>query len=301
MYDIVNKYEPDIIWSDGYGKGHSDYWKATNFLAWLVTNSTVNQTVVFNDRWGRDSMCKHGSFFTCRDSFRPQTVQPFKWENCYTIDASSWGYNRKSHYQAYRTTESLIHLLIETVAYNGNLLLNVGPRADGTLPPIFVDRLIGIGNWLQVNGEAIYETKPWTVCQNETSSHVFYTTNRSSKTLYAIFTQWPQDNKLRLSYPSPTAQTKARLIGFHKNATLDYSSNNSSSRANYIVIVPWQKLSVRQDDRAINDGQTTGTEDRRQLRHDGIELDLPFVNPSMMPCHHAWVLALTGVENFGPS
>ena len=56
-----------------------------------------------------------------------------------------------ARYDAYETTADLIHQLIETIAFNGNLLLNVGPRADGTLSPIFVDRLVGIGDWLEVS------------------------------------------------------------------------------------------------------------------------------------------------------
>jgi alpha-L-fucosidase len=67
------------------------------------------------------------------------------------LTTGSWGYNRKARYDAYEKTVDLIHLLIETVAFNGNLLLNVGPRADGTMPPIFVDRLVGMGEWLEVS------------------------------------------------------------------------------------------------------------------------------------------------------
>ena len=58
MYDLVEKYEPDIIWSDGYGGGNSDYWNVTEFLAWYATNSTVAETAVWNDRWGRDTMVR---------------------------------------------------------------------------------------------------------------------------------------------------------------------------------------------------------------------------------------------------
>ena len=49
LYDLVEKYEPDIIWSDGYGPAHSDYWNVKEFLAWYATNSTVNETAVYRD------------------------------------------------------------------------------------------------------------------------------------------------------------------------------------------------------------------------------------------------------------
>ena len=59
---MVEKYEPEIIWSDGYGPVHSDYWNVTEFLAWYATNSTVHDTAVWNDRWGRDTMVRRDEY-----------------------------------------------------------------------------------------------------------------------------------------------------------------------------------------------------------------------------------------------
>lgn len=56
LYDLVEKYEPEIIWSDGQAHANSSYWGAEDFLAWYATNSTVNATAVWNDRWGHDTM-----------------------------------------------------------------------------------------------------------------------------------------------------------------------------------------------------------------------------------------------------
>jgi len=58
LYDLVTKYEPEIIWSDGDNAADSTYWKAEEFLAWYATNSTVNQTAVWNDRWGKDALVR---------------------------------------------------------------------------------------------------------------------------------------------------------------------------------------------------------------------------------------------------
>src|SRR3569623_693611 len=110
------------------------------------------------------------------------------------------------------TVTELVHNLIKVVSKNGNMLLNVGPAADGTIHPLYVDRLIGIGDWLQVNGEAIYGTTIWNVCQNETASSVFYT--RRADRLYVHFTQWPKNSILRLDCPVSTMKTKATMLGY---------------------------------------------------------------------------------------
>ncbi len=212
LYDLVEKYQPELIWSDGDWETNSSYWKAQEFLAWYATHSPVADTAVWNDRWGQDSTCQHGSYLTCSDRYTPGKLQKRKWENALTIDSKSWGWNRNSSYTDYYSTEYFIHMLVETVAFNGNMLLNIGPAADGTISPIFMDRLMGIGDWLSVNGDAIYATVPWKVCQNETST--FYT--RTNKTLYAIATTWPHKNRLVLKTPQVSNTTQVNMLGLPK-------------------------------------------------------------------------------------
>ena len=167
LFQLVEKYKPEVIWSDGATGGDSDYWRAKEFLAWLATNSSVKDTVVWNDRWGRDAGCKHGSFLTCQDRYLPNQTVLHKWENCLTLDKTSWGWNRRANYANYMTTKELVDQTVETVARNGNILINVGPAADGTISPMFVDRLLSLGSWLQVNGQAIYGSRYWKVCDQD--------------------------------------------------------------------------------------------------------------------------------------
>jgi alpha-L-fucosidase len=148
LYDLVQQYEPELIWSDGDWEAHSDYWQARAFLAWYTNQSAVATTAVYNDRWGSDVLCRHGSYVTCADKYNPNQWQVRKFENAFTIDVSSWGYNRNTHNNVslyYLTTEEIIHTIVQVVAYNGNVLLNVGPNADGTIDPIFLDRLHYVG------------------------------------------------------------------------------------------------------------------------------------------------------------
>nr|CAG4651697.1 EOG090X03KG [Triops cancriformis] len=171
----VDTYQPEVIWSDGDWEAKDAYWKSTDFLAWLYNESPVKDTVVVNDRWGSEVPCHHGDFYTCTDHYNPGVLQVHKWENCMTVDKHSWGYRRNAPLTDYHTIEELLVELVETVSCGGNLLLNVGPTHDGRIGPIFEERLTQIGQWLGINGEAIYASKPW-VHQNDTlNGNVWYT------------------------------------------------------------------------------------------------------------------------------
>lgn len=211
--DLVLRYEPELIWSDGDWEAPDSYWNApANILQWLVNDSPVKDTVVFNDRWGIGDTCVHGQYWTCDDRYLPNQLQHRKWENAFTLDRYSWGYRRNGDVSDYLTVYDVVTTVIQTIAFGGNALINVGPAADGTISPIFEDRLLGLGAWLAVNGDAIYATVPWRV-QNETASNVWYT-SKSGNTVYAIFTSWPADGVVTLVSPVPSASTEVGMIGF---------------------------------------------------------------------------------------
>jgi alpha-L-fucosidase len=191
LYEIVHEYKPEIVWSDGEWEAEDTYWKSKEFLAWLYNESPVKDTVVTNDRWGHETLCKHGGYYTCLDRYNPGVLQPHKWENCMTLDKKSWGYRRNAKIEEYLTPEELMQTMIETVACGGNLLVNVGPTKEGTIVPIQEERLLQMGEWLEINGEAIYTSVPW-IAQNDTlTPGVWYTSRPSPKRVYALLTKWP--------------------------------------------------------------------------------------------------------------
>lgn len=169
MIELVNKYKPEYLWSDGDWEANATYWQSTKFIAWLFNDSPVAATVLVNDRWGSETTCKHGSVLTCSDRYHPGQLIQRKWENAMTIDKESWGYRQEADLKDYLSSAELIGELVSTVSLGGNLLLNVGPTKDGRILPVFEERLLNIGNWLHVNGDAIYGTQPWTV-QNDTKA-----------------------------------------------------------------------------------------------------------------------------------
>jgi alpha-L-fucosidase len=84
-----------------------------------------------------------------------------KWESSRGLDPFSYGYNKATPDAAYMTAEEVVQSLVDIVSKNGNFLLDIGPRADGTIPEIMQTRLRETGRWLRTNGEAIYDTTYW--------------------------------------------------------------------------------------------------------------------------------------------
>jgi alpha-L-fucosidase len=156
--DVVTRYRPAIIFSDGEWDLPAKDWRSEELLAWLFNESPARDDVVINDRWGKDCRHKHGGYWTTEyaaglaDGSRP-------WEESRGM-AFSYGLNRAERVDDYKTGREFILVLIDLVSRGGNLLLDIGPAADGTIPPLMEQRLLEIGDWLRVNGEAIYGTRP---------------------------------------------------------------------------------------------------------------------------------------------
>jgi alpha-L-fucosidase len=156
--DVVTRYRPSLIFNDGEWEMPSAGWRSEELLAWLFNESPVRDEVVVNDRWGGETRHKHGGYWTTEyaaglaDGSHP-------WEENRGM-GHSYGLNRAERAEDYRSTRELVLLLIDTVSRGGNLLLDIGPAADGTIPPLMEQRLLEIGDWLRVNGEAIHGTRP---------------------------------------------------------------------------------------------------------------------------------------------
>jgi alpha-L-fucosidase len=177
LEELVNTYHPSLIWSDGEWEAPDTYWNSTDFIAWLYNESPVKDTVVVNDRWGSNTMCKHGGYLNCQDKYLPKTKDDLKrkFETCLAMDLGSWGYAREANAGRILTINQLLEWLTKVVSYGGNFLINVGPRSDGRIDPLFEERLTQLGEWLKVNGEAIYESKHWDFQEDPIFKEVFYT------------------------------------------------------------------------------------------------------------------------------
>ncbi|GJQ77158.1 Fuca, partial [Trypoxylus dichotomus] len=214
LRELVEKYKPDIVWSDGEWEANDTYWKSREFLTWLYNVSPVRDEVVANDRWGSKLLCKHGDFYTCVDRYNPGVLQPHKWENAMTIDKRTWGYRGNAKLEEYMSSYELIVTLVQTISCGGNILINVGPTKEGTIIPIYQERLLDLGKWLNINGEAIYSSSPWEV-QNDTLNETWYTAK--GKAVYAICLNWPRNRTYDLGSAAKlfaSKSTTVELLGY---------------------------------------------------------------------------------------
>ena len=231
MKELINAYKPDVFWTDGEWDYPSETLKSTQFLQWLYNESPVKEYVVVNDRWGKETRSKHGGFYTTEydligdgDTKGAKFDRP--WEECRGI-AGSFGYNRNEILEDYSTSEELVHILINKVARGGNLLLNIGPTADGRIPVIMQQRLSDMGAWLKANGEAIYDTRKWDKAPVVTPQTTVYFTKKG-KDLYVIVTKW-QDKPI--AFEGISKPESVSMLGY--NGTVKYSASG-----NKLTIIP---------------------------------------------------------------
>ncbi|MBU7571235.1 MAG: alpha-L-fucosidase, partial [Flavobacterium sp.] len=208
LKELVNSYKPSLIFADGGEWDESeDYLKTKEFLAWLYNESIVKDEIVVNDRFAKGMPAKHGDYFSSEyKDAKLDGTHP--WEESRGIGAS-YGLNRAENIEHYSTSNQLIQELIEIVSKGGNLLLNIGPAADGTIPVVMQERLLEIGDWLKVNGESIYMTRPSKLFQP--APHIYFT--QRDKKSFAIYTDWPEETSL-LVLQEPRLRVKSvRLLG----------------------------------------------------------------------------------------
>ncbi|HBF34067.1 TPA: alpha-L-fucosidase, partial [Candidatus Sumerlaeota bacterium] len=153
----------------------------------------------------KEGQMNHDSAVLDYERGGPGNVTPFYWLSDDTVSPSSWCYVEGMKY--YTVTQE-IHSLIDKVSKNGNLLLNISPKPDGTIPQAQKDILLGMGDWLKKFGESIYSTRAWTVYGEGpthmgggaftapvrgTKQDIRFTRNVANNTLYAIVLDWPGD------------------------------------------------------------------------------------------------------------
>ncbi|CAJ0962410.1 unnamed protein product, partial [Mesorhabditis belari] len=253
LLDIVNTYQPEVVWSDGDWDMTAEYWKSKEFIAWLYNESPVKDTVVVNDRWGRGVMGVHGGYLTYEDNYIAGTLLARKWENCDSLDQYSWGGRRTMRSGDVLSVHDAIAELAQTIACNGNFLLNVGPDMHGKIPPLLEERLRQIGDFVKANAEAVYGTHPW--AYQSDLNNVWYTSNLRNDNLPKQRVWNPQDQQNTIIYAwlidvnlteytlqnvKVVDQTKVTILS--TGTELSKSKGSNGELIVNLDKVPWEKL-----------------------------------------------------------
>jgi alpha-L-fucosidase len=163
---------------------------------------------VVDDRFG----VKHSDFVSPEYETLSK-ISEKKWEECRGL-GRSFGYNRAEGEADTIKKDELIYLLVDIVSKNGNLLLDVGPEADGTIPAVQMDRLEALGAWLNVNGEGIYGTRPWKRAEGETTDGMKVRfTQKDGAAVYAFILGEPKGKTVTLKGITAGSGTKITMLG----------------------------------------------------------------------------------------
>ena len=277
--DVVTHVKPSIIFSDGEWELTSAEWHSTELLAWLFNDSPVAGEVVIDDRWGKETKHKHGGYYTTEyTSGMQESNHP--WEESRGM-GYSYGYNRMETLKDYHTNRELLLMLIDIVSRGGNLLLDIGPTADGRIPVVMEERLTEMGDWLRLNGEAIYGTHSWTRTRQWSSGTVPRMEEKEFRAEYDITNL--------VDKPAPGY---ARVDAFF----------TAKDDAVYAILPRWPSGGLKFESvNAKEDAKITLLESGDEVRWRGegrsLQVDMSDSLHSKIPDRHAYVLKMAGITS----
>ncbi|MEN8662720.1 MAG: alpha-L-fucosidase [Lentimonas sp.] len=192
--EIQEKYHPDMLWMDdfpiytrdgnlvrkGVARPEVKYFddQVRGMITGFMNDGAARGADVYVNNKGGNRNWPDGVGCLEKDNLKLKVIGP-KWQSCTTF-GTSFGYLEGD---TYKSVKSVLHEMIEVISRNGNFLINIGPKADGSLVPEQVERLHAMGDWLRINGAAIYGSRYWKIPEQK-NEHLAFTTN--GKNLYAI-------------------------------------------------------------------------------------------------------------------
>jgi len=225
--EIVDKYRPEVLYFDWWicQPVFQPYLKT--FAAYYYNRGVEwkKQVAINFKEWEGISYPRGAGVFDMERG-AADDIQPTLWQTCTSVSRNSWGYITN---HVYKDTGEIVDELVDIVSKNGTMLLNIGPKADGTIPEHEQQMLREIGAWLKINGEAIYGTRPWHKfgegpTQTATGSFTdkkkapftaqdFRFTTKG-KALYAIALAWPENRTLIVKSLANQKPKRVQLLGF---------------------------------------------------------------------------------------
>jgi len=278
LKDLVTRYRPSLLFFDGDWAHPAEAFRTREFLAWLYNEAPCRREVVVNDRLGKGCRHKHGDYYTTeygaglKDASHP-------WEENRGM-GRSFSYNRAEGVSAYLSAGNLVLMLADIVSRGGNLLLGIGPRADGRIPVIMEERLSQMGRWLAVNGEAIYASHCWRTPA-----------------------QWSEGKRPQVEYGKmwmAKYDVGALTTPRHDGTAFIEAFFTRKDDALYAITPHWPKRELVLKDIPVTEKTTVtllGFAKPLAWRRDGkdVVIQVPALSVEEMPCRHAYVFKLTNL------
>jgi alpha-L-fucosidase len=212
--ELMERYQPDILWND------ISYPQAGDAAGILASFYNQNPRGVVNNRFGYP----HADFTTPEYS-KLEKISLKKWETCRGF-GYTFGYNRAETAEHMLSPKQVIALVADIVSKNGNLLIGIGPAADGTISALQLERLHALGRWLQVNGEAIYGTRPWVSAEGKVAPGGAARFTCKGDSVYAILLDLPQSAKVTLEGLVAEPGSTVTLLG--RQGSLKWSQSGTN-------------------------------------------------------------------------
>lgn len=243
--EIIEKYHPDIIYYD-FDLGNAAFNRYDDASRYLMLANYYNMAQTWDGNEGVVCNYKYGAFTQSEAVLNSERsvlaeINPTPWQTDTSVGSKSWCYTTD---EVYRTSRDFIGALIDIVSKNGNLLLNVGPKADGTIPDEVKTTLLEIGEWLGTYGDAIYATRPWLVygegpTQNSgdnytyTNKDIRFTRSKDCTKLYVSALAAPRNGEMSVVTLKEGAWDasridKIRLLQGDKRIELDWTQTEKA-------------------------------------------------------------------------
>ncbi|KAI0189044.1 glycoside hydrolase family 29 protein [Astrocystis sublimbata] len=220
MRTLANDYAADIMWCD-IGAANATAVFAAEW--WNATRAQGRQVAV-NSRCG----LAQAADFDTPEYATFSSAQARKWESNMGMDPFSYGYNGATPAGEYMNASSVVHTLVDVVAKNGNLLLDIGPRADGTIVEAEVDSLLAAGRWIRSHGEAIFNTTYWFVQSEVIGEGLDVRFTQTDGAFYVLFLERPvvDNGVVRLPAPLPILEgDKISMVAVEGALNLAWNSS----------------------------------------------------------------------------
>ncbi|MFC4531259.1 alpha-L-fucosidase [Sphaerisporangium dianthi] len=255
LKEVVDKYQPDMIWQDG-GLYLVDEAKRLDFLSYYYNQANA---------WGKEVVAAYKDGFNTNGEVYdyerggPADIRNPYWLTDDAVSNPSWSYTPTI---TYYSSAALVHALVDRVSKNGNMLLNISPRAEGSIPQTQKDLLNAIGTYLKRNGESIYSTRAWTTYgegptkmgggsfvepRAGTGQDIRYTRSKDNTVLYATVLGWPGSTLNLASLAGGRMDlsnlSKTELIGNTAGTYIDLPTRTQDSSGLHITL-PGQPYSA---------------------------------------------------------